>query len=54
MREDLIERLHRRHHHEQQRQQRYDAALNEQDVALYAVLVGLLEEGRQIYAMYRG
>ena len=48
LREDLVERLYRRHYDEQQRQQRYHAALNEQDIALYAVLVALVKERRQV------
>ena len=54
MREDLVERLYRRHHDEQQRQQCYHAALNEQDIALYAVLVALLEERRQVTGSAHG
>ena len=42
LREDLVERLYRRHYDEQQRQKRYYAALDEQDIALYAVLVAFL------------
>lgn len=48
LRQDLIERLHGGHDHEQQAQYRNDASLDEQDVALYAGFVGLLEERRQI------
>ena len=54
LREDLVERLHRGHHDEQQRQQRHDAALDQQDVLLYAVLVGLLEERGQVTGLAHG
>ena len=54
LRKYLVERLHRGHHHEQQRQQRHDAALNEQDILLYAVLVGLLEERGQVTRLTHG
>ena len=54
LRENLIEGLHRRHDDEEQRQQRDDASLHEQDVALHARAVGLLEEGGQIARLAHG
>ena len=44
----MVETLYGRHHNEQQAEQGYGKALDQQNVFLYAVGVGLLEEGRQI------
>ena len=54
LRENLIERLHGGHHHEEQCEQRHDASLHEENVALHAVAVGLLEERRQVARLADG
>lgn len=54
LRENLVEGLHRGHDDEEQRQQRDHAPLHEQDVALHADAVGLLEEGGQVARLAHG
>ena len=54
LRENLIERLHRRHNHKEQRKERYYCTLDKQDITLDAIFVTLLKKRRQITRLTYG